>query len=136
VDHAQELGREQRVSIMDQVALALQNSIDGIRKISADLVHPQAIGPTRDSGDFDPSCRKFYKEQHDETLQPSSGPHFHGEEIRSHDQLPMPAQKLLPGRLPAPLRRRFDAMPLQNLSDRAAGNFAPERLDNAPWILR
>jgi FAD/FMN-containing dehydrogenase len=41
-------------------------------------------------------------------------------------QLPMPAQKLLPGRLPTSLWRRFDAVSLQNLSDRAPSNLAPE----------
>ncbi len=111
---------------MDQITLAIQDSIDGIRKISGDLAHPQAIRRRRDSGDFDPSCRKFDKKQHHEPLQTSPGPHFYGEEIRSHDQLPVPAQKLLPARLPAPLRRRFDAVPLQNLSDRAAGSFVPQ----------
>src|SRR6516165_10831151 len=34
----------------------------------------------------------------------------------------MSAQELLPGRLPAALRRRLHPMPLQNVSDRAAGN--------------
>jgi hypothetical protein len=38
--------------------------MDGIRKISADLAHPQAIRRTRDSGDLNPSCRKADKEQH------------------------------------------------------------------------
>jgi len=111
---------------MDQVVLAIQNSVDGIRKISSNLTHPQAIRRTRDSGDLNASCRKVNKEQHHESLQPSTSPHFHGEEIRSHDQLPMPAQKLLPGRLPSSLRRRLDAVSLQNLSDRTAGNLAPE----------
>jgi len=44
------------------VPLAIQNSIDGILMISADLAHPQTIRRRRDSGDFDPSCRKVDKE--------------------------------------------------------------------------
>lgn len=38
----------------------------------------------------------------------------------------MPAQKLLPGRLPTSLWRRFDAVSLQNLGDRAPSNLTPE----------
>src|SRR5437016_4302444 len=38
----------------------------------------------------------------------------------------MPAQKLLPGGLPAALRRRLDPVPFQNLSDRAARNCVPQ----------
>jgi hypothetical protein len=111
---------------MDQVALAIQNSVEAIGKISANLAHPQTIRRRRDSGNFDPSRRKVDKEQHHESLQPSPGLHFHREEIRGHDQLPMLAQKLLPGRLPTSLWRRLDAVSLQNLSDRAPSNLAPE----------
>src|SRR5450759_4087184 len=38
----------------------------------------------------------------------------------------MPAQKLFPRRLPAPLRRRLDPVPRENLSDRAAGNLVTQ----------
>jgi len=38
----------------------------------------------------------------------------------------VPREKLLPGGFSLPLRRRLDAMPLQNLSDRAAGKLVPQ----------
>jgi hypothetical protein len=57
---------------------------------------------------------------------PRRGPHFHGEEIHGHNQFPMPAQKLLPGRLPTPLRRWLDSVTFQNLSDRAACKLVPQ----------
>lgn len=53
--------------------------------------------------------------EHQEPLQPAPNPHFHAEEIRSHDQLPRPAQKLLQGRLPVSLRRRLYAVSLQKI---------------------
>src|SRR5437667_2377561 len=111
---------------MDQIALAIQNSVDGIGKIPADLAHPQPVCGSRDARDLHLARRQLDEEQHDEPLQPPPGPHFHGEEIRGHNQFPMPAQKLLPGRLPAALWRRLDPVPFQNLSDRAARNFVPQ----------
>src|SRR5215471_3378745 len=38
----------------------------------------------------------------------------------------MPAQKLLPGRLPARLRRRLDPVPFQNRSNRTAGKLVAQ----------
>ena len=111
---------------MDQIALAIQNSVDGIGKIPADLAHPQPVCGSRDARDHHLARRQLDEEQHDEPLQPPPGPHFHGEEIRGHNQFPMPAQKLLPGRLPAALRRRLDPVPFQHLSDRAARNCVPQ----------
>ena len=40
VEHVQELGREQRVTIMNQEPLAVQDPVDRIGQISADLAHP------------------------------------------------------------------------------------------------
>ena len=37
--HVQELSREQRVSIMDQIALAMEHSVDRIANIPANLAH-------------------------------------------------------------------------------------------------
>jgi len=53
-EHVQELGCEQRVTIMDQVALALQEPVAGIRDVATHLAHPAGIGLRRDSGDLDP----------------------------------------------------------------------------------
>src|SRR5262249_42748591 len=41
--HAQELYREQRISIVDQVAFALEDSVHRISKVAPDLVHPEPI---------------------------------------------------------------------------------------------
>ena len=39
-EHVQEISREQRVTIMNQKALAVQDTVDRIGQISADLAHP------------------------------------------------------------------------------------------------
>ena len=58
-------------------------------KIPADLAHPQPINSGCNTGNFHLARGQLDKEQDDKPLQPSPGPHFHGEEIRSHDQFPM-----------------------------------------------
>ena len=57
---------------MDQVALVLQDSINGIGDIPADLAHPQPIGFRCDACDLNLARLQFYEEQHHESLQPSN----------------------------------------------------------------
>jgi len=111
---------------MNQVALAVQDSVHRIGNIPADLEHPQPVCLRPAADDLHLSRRQLNEKQHDETLQTSPGPYFHGEEICGHNQFLVPAQELLPGRLSAPLRCRLDPVPLQNLGDRAAGYLMPQ----------
>src|SRR5689334_18157268 len=111
---------------MDQVALAVQDSIHAVREITPDLIHPQPIGRGCDPGDLYPARRQLDEEQHYEPLQTSASPYFHGKEVRGHDQFPVPAEKLLPGRLSFPLRGWLDAAPVKNIGNRAARDFVPE----------
>ncbi len=76
---------------MDQVALAVQDSIHAVREIAPDLIHPEPINGGRDSGDLHPSSRQLDEEQHHESLQTSPSPHFHGKEVGGHDQFPVTA---------------------------------------------
>ena len=62
---------------MDQVALAIQDSIDRIGHIPANLSHPQPIRDGRDASNLHLARGQLDKEQNEESLQPSSGPHFH-----------------------------------------------------------
>ena len=57
---------------------------------------------------------------------PAPRPYFDCEEVCSHDQFPVLREKLFPGCLSAPLRRRLDAIPLQNLSDRVGRNLVTQ----------
>src|SRR5271156_1016575 len=106
---------------VNQVSLSRQDSLLRIREIARDLAHPQCIRATRDPRNLDLPRGEFHVKQNHKSLQPSPGPHFHGEKVRGHDQLPMLAQKLLPRRLPDPFRCRVDAVSFQDLRDRAAG---------------
>jgi hypothetical protein len=69
---------------------------------------------------FHPASRQIDKEQDEEAPQASSGPDLHTEEVCGYDQFPVSRQKLLPSRLLAPLWRRLDPAPIQNISDCAA----------------
>ena len=132
----QELRGEQRVAIMNQVALAIQDSVDGIGQIPADLAHPQAVGSGRDAGNLHLARRQLDEEQHDEPLQPSPGPHFHGEESRRPRSAPSVCVRnsfqvvfrLRSGAGSIPCRCRISAIVLRAIS-------CP-RLDNAPWMRR
>ena len=117
---------EQWVTVMDQIALAIQNSVHCIRHISADLTHPQSVCIGCYASDFHPTSRQIDKEQDQEALQASSGPDLYGEEVCGYDQLPVARQKLLPSRLSAPLCCRFDLVPMENISDCAPGQLVSE----------
>jgi hypothetical protein len=106
---------------MDQIAFASQYSVNRIGDISANLTHPQSIRARCYASDLHFPRRQINEEQDEEALQPSGGPDLHGEEIRSYDQFPVSCQKLLPSCFPAPLRRRFNPVAAENISDCAAG---------------
>jgi hypothetical protein len=111
---------------VNQVSFSSQDSVLRVREIPGDLAHPQSVRHLRDARDFYLPRRQVDEEQNDKSLQPSPGPHFHGEEICSYNQLPMPAQKLLPRRLPAPFGCWFDSVPFQDLRDGAAGKLVSQ----------
>ena len=115
------LSGEQWVTVVNQVPFSDQNSVLRIREIPGNLAHPQSVRRLCDPGNFHLPCIQVDEEQHHEPLQTSPGPHFYREEIRGHNHLPMTAQKLLPCRLPAPLRSRLQPVSFQNRSDGAAG---------------
>jgi len=74
--YVQKLGREQRVTIMDQLALAMLDSVHIVGEIPTDLAHPQPIGDGGNARDLHLARRQLDEEQHHESLQPFSGPHF------------------------------------------------------------
>src|SRR5436309_9417113 len=103
---------------MDQIALAIQNSVDGIGKIPADLTHPQPVCGSRDASDLHLARRQLDEEQRDEPLQSPPG---HTSTVKK-SAATISSQCRSHVRLPAVLRRRLDPVPFQNLSDRAARN--------------
>jgi len=103
---------------MNQIALALEDSIYSVGCIPADLTHPWSVGCGSDARDINLARRQL-----DE---PSPCPYFHCEEIRRHNQFPVLCQELLPGRLPNPLWCRFDPMSFENLCDRTGGKLVSQ----------
>src|SRR2546427_266761 len=108
---------------MDQIALAIQNSVDGIGKIPADLTHPQPVCGSRDARDSTLRVDNSNEEQHDEALQPPPDPHFHGEEtaatISSQCRLRNSFQvvfRLRSGAGSIPCRSRISAIVLRAIS--------------------
>ena len=63
------------------------------------------------------------KEQHDELPEAGGRPDLDREEVGCHDHFPVLRQKFFPRGLATSLWRRFDAVPFQNVSDRAPGKF-------------
>ena len=61
---------------MNQAAFSTQNPVIGSGQIPGNLDHPQPVRRSSDSGNFNFATRQIDEEQHQETLQPSSGPHF------------------------------------------------------------
>src|SRR5262245_10426181 len=102
---------------MDQVSLTREKTVDGIGEIPSDLRHPQPIACPCNTADFYSSCREVNEEQHDEACQTFAGPNLDREEIGRDDLSPMSTKELFPCRLSISLRRRFDAIPFQNVCD-------------------
>ena len=88
-----------------------------------DLAHPETIRVGCDSTDLDFSKQELDEEQHHEPLQAFPGPDFNREEVCRHNRIPVLRQKLFPAPLPFPVRCRLDSLSLQNLGNRAAGEF-------------
>jgi hypothetical protein len=84
------------------------------------------VGGGADPRDLDLARRQVEKEQYHKALESFSGPHFDGEEISGHDELPVPGEKLFPGRLPVALGRGLDPVPFENRSNRATGQLVSQ----------
>src|SRR5215471_7889422 len=107
---------------MDQVSLPDQEAFRASAEIPGDLAHPKPACLSRHSGDLNPPSRQIDKEKHQEPRQALARPCLYREEVRSHHDIPMPGQKLLPGGLPLTLRSRFQAVLPQNVGDSAASH--------------
>src|SRR5688572_7999581 len=111
---------------MDEVSFPGEDPFDAIADVPCDLAHPQTIRHTGNPGDLDPASGQLNEEQHDVPLQSTPGPHFNREKIGGYDQLPVPAEELLPGGFPFALRRWFDAVLLQNVGNGATSQAVAE----------
>src|SRR5215470_15234052 len=108
---------------MDQISLTDQKAFRSVTEVPSDLAHPEPLAIPRDSSDLNPTTRQVDEEEHQEPRQTLARPGLDGEEIRRHNHIPMPGEKLPPGGFPLTLRRRFQAVLPQNVGDRAARHF-------------
>jgi hypothetical protein len=117
---------EEGITIMDQITLAIQDSVHGIGDPPANLAHPEAIGGGGDTRHLALARRQIEKEQHHKALESFSRPHFHGKEISGHDPFPVSRQKFLPGRLAVPFGSGLPPVSFQNVSNGAARPFVSQ----------
>jgi hypothetical protein len=75
---------------------------------------------------LDPTRRQLDKEQHEQSLQPSPGPHLYSERSASTISSQCRLKKFLADRLPAPLGRGLNSVLLQNVGSRAVGYLMPQ----------
>jgi hypothetical protein len=109
---------------VNEVSFSSQDSLLRVCKIPRELAHPQSVRHLRVTRNLHLSRTQVDEEDHKKPSQSSPCPHFHGDEIGSHTQLPMSAQEFLPS--PLSLRRGLEPMPFENVRYRTSGKFAPD----------
>jgi hypothetical protein len=77
-----ELNGEERISIVYQVAHALQDAVDGVGEIARHLLHPSAVRLPTDAGDLDTSRLDVDDEEDVVADQPSEREYLDREEPR------------------------------------------------------
>jgi hypothetical protein len=80
-----ELSGEQRIAIMDQKALAVQNSVHRIRGSATHFAHAQTIPARSDACNLHFTCRQVNEEEDQKASQSFTRPDFDGEEVRRPD---------------------------------------------------
>src|SRR5947208_14156951 len=94
---------------MDQISFSIQNPVDRVRSVSADLSHPESIRLGGYARDLHSSSGQIHEEQDQKAFQTSGRPHLDRETIRCCAQLPVLPQKLFPTRFSAALWTCFDS---------------------------
>jgi hypothetical protein len=123
---AGELAREQRIPIMDEIAVCFQEAVLAVGDVAGDLLHPQAVWRFGDSADLHAPGSDLDKEEDHEALQAVLRPDFDCEEISGDNLVRMPGEELLPRGLSLPVRRRFDPVPPQDVRNGTGRNLVAE----------
>ena len=121
-----ELGCVQRVTIVDEVTLSVEESGKTVCQISRDLDHPRSIGIWSNACDLDSASRKFHNEEHDIPNKPEWRPDLHGEEVARSKRIPVISDELVPCRLLRSFGRRLDPVALEDTSDRCLADVVTE----------
>src|SRR4051794_10226600 len=101
---------------MKEKALPAQTPLVGIGELATALDDPGAVRLADDAGNLHPSRRQVNHEQDGEARQPTGGPDFDRKEVRSRQDVSMPAEELQPGGPPLALRSGLDPVLFQNVS--------------------
>jgi len=123
-----ELGREQRIAIMDNVISVGQESVADISQIPCDLLHPSSLRLLDQAGDFNAARLEVNHEQY----KVAKIQHLDREEVDAGDRAPMRFKERTPARVLAPFRRGFDAMIGQNPLDRCPPDFVADIAQRPP----
>ena len=103
---------------MNQMTLSFEEAISTICEVAGNLNYPESIRIARDSSHLDSSRGQLDEEENDKARQSLWRPHLDGEKVGRDDLVKMSAEKLFPRCFSVPLRRRFDTVLFQNISNR------------------
>jgi hypothetical protein len=106
---------ELSVPIMDEGLSWSQESPLLHCHVAGHLHHPGWIGMRRHARDVNPSACEMYEEEHVVGHQPTPNPHLNGEKVGRHQHVHVGMDKLMPGRGPFALGRRWNPMALQDI---------------------
>ena len=95
-----------------------------VAQVARDLLHPSAAGFVTHPRDLDSTGGKVHHEEHVIPDQTGQCEDFDGEEIAGRNRAPVRSEKRAPGH--ATMRRRLDAMVLEDPLDRIAGDEVPD----------
>jgi hypothetical protein len=112
-----EFAGEQRIAIVDHIAHAFEEPVDRVGEIARDLPHPCAVRLAHDASDVNAARLDVDDEQDmvaDETCQSED---LDGEEIHGSDRTQMSLDEGLPRHPLGPLRRRLQAVLVEDALD-------------------
>jgi len=109
---------ELRISVVQQIAAAPQASPLLHRDVSRLLLHPLLIRVRRESCQIHAASLQVDEEQHIVGRQPLERQDFRREEVHAHQNVPVCADKVLPGDRLLSLRRWRNAVATENVAHR------------------
>ena len=124
--------RKDRIAIEDQVPHVQQESVSRISDVSGDLLDPLPVRVRRNACDVHASCRQRDEEQDVVADQAARRPHLNREQVGRGNALPVRLQERAPWHSLAALRRRLNAVFLQDVGDRPAANLVAKIGQRAP----
>ena len=111
---------------MNEIAVAIQESVHAIGEIPRHLLHPWPIGLRDDSRNVNLARGQPNHEENVVMNQAEDGPQFYAEEVCRSQDLPMASEELLPSRPALTIWSGIDSGFLQYPADRSTADFVAE----------